>query len=608
MADDKPYDFSGMATVYDVKCNDGRTIGKGAFAHQDGDSVPLVWRHQHDDIDNVLGHVILKAVDNGIRAFAHFNETDSGVKAKQIVKARNIRYLSIWANKVKQTAEAIVKHGMIREVSLVFAGSNPGAHIDDVVVSHSDDPFESDVVLDGVVIIHSGEEIELYMKPTNEPITHGDDETIGDILSGLNEKQKAVVAVIIASAIGEELSSTGSANKGEETVADVWATFTEKQKTAVYAMAGSLASDADISQSDDLGDPIMSNIFEEQRQDAILTHDAMNGMVDTARTSKANSLRDVVLAHADTYGIKDIELLFPDAQMVGGNAPAIPARKDMAWVEKVLGATSHSPFSRVKSAYADITADEARARGYITGAEKFNEVFPVFTRVTTPQTIYKKSKLDRDDIIDVTSFDVVVWLKMEMRLKLREEVARAILIGDGREAISPDKIKEENVRPIYSDHAVYAHRAPYLASDATYLEMVDAIMAAQMDYKGSGEPVLYTTRAIVTNMLLVRDTTNRRIHPTMDTLKAALNVSEIVTVTPMDNVTRLDGLDTIKLIGILVDLRDYTIGADRGGETTFFEDFDIDFNQHKYLLETRISGALTIPKSAVIIEQNLGEL
>ena len=608
MADEKPYDFSGMATVYDVKCNDGRTIGKGAFAHQDGQSVPLVWRHQHDDIDNVLGHVILKAVDNGVRAFAHFNETDSGVKAKQIVKARNIRYLSIWANKVKQTAEAIVKHGMIREVSLVFAGANPGAHIDDVVVSHSDDPFDSDIVLDGVVIIHSGEEIELYTEPTDDTIEHADDETIGDILSTLNEKQKAVVSVIIASALGEELSTGEPKEEGGETVSDVWNTFTEKQKNAVYALAGSLPSEAEISQSDDLGDPIMSNIFEEQSQEAVLTHDAMNEMVATARTSKANSLRDVIIAHADTYGIKDIELLFPDAQMVGGNAPAIPARKDMAWVEKVLSATSHSPFSRVKSAYADITADEARARGYVTGAEKFNEVFPVFTRITTPQTIYKKSKLDRDDIIDVTSFDVVVWLKMEMRLKLREEVARAILIGDGREAISPDKIKEENVRPIYSDHAVYAHRAPYLASDATYLEMVDAIMAAQMDYKGSGEPVLYTTRAIVTNMLLVRDTTNRRIHPTMDTLKAALNVSEIVTVTPMDNVTRLDGLDTIKLIGILVDLRDYTIGADRGGETTFFEDFDIDFNQHKYLLETRISGALTIPKSAVIIEQNLGEL
>ena len=608
MAETKPYDFSGMATVYNVKCNDGRTIGKGAFAHQDGEAVPLVWRHQHDDIDNVLGHVILKAVDNGIRAFAHFNQTDAGRKAKQIVKDRDIRFLSIWANKVKQTAEAIVKHGMIREVSLVFAGANPGAHIDDVVVSHSDDPFESDVVLDGVIIIHSGEEIELFVE--EEPMQHeADSETVQDVLNTFNDMQMSVLSVLVAYALGETPKTAGSPSNGQpgQTVAEVWKTFNEKQKAVVYNIVGGVTSD-DLAQSDDLGDPIMSNIFEEQSQDAILTHDAMNEMVATARTSKANSLRDVIIAHADTYGIKDIELLFPDAQMVGGNAPAIPARKDMAWVEKVLSATSHSPFSRVKSAYADITADAARARGYVTGAEKFNEVFPVFTRVTTPQTIYKKSKLDRDDIIDVTSFDVVVWLKMEMRLKLREEVARAILIGDGREAISPDKIKEENVRSIYSDHVVYAHRAPYLASDATYLEMVDAIMAAQMDYKGSGEPVLYTTRAIVTNMLLVRDTTNRRIHPTMDTLKAALNVSEIVTVTPMDNVTRLDGLDTIKLIGILVDLRDYTIGADRGGETTFFEDFDIDFNQHKYLLETRISGALTIPKSAVIIEQNLGEL
>ena len=608
-------DFSGLATAYETKCADGRTIATGAFKHQDGAEVPLVWRHQHDSMDNVLGHGVLAETPKGSRLTAKFNSTKNGLLAKQLVMERNLKSLSVYANQVVQDTTLRVTHGMIREVSLVLSGKNPGAVIDNVFV-HSTDPFEDDTILDDEIIIHSGEDIEILVEDeveeeeeeTEEVVEHQDGKTVRDVLGTFDDKQKLLLSVMLQRAFGHNTESKLTDGDSEVSSSDLqsaYASLDEEQKTVLHAIVGEAIEDK-INHGDDMKQKAKThNVFEEGDSDdraVVMSHDDMNVALADAIRRKASSLQDIFIEHAGTYGIDNIDLLFPDAVDVDGGAPRFYSR-DLDWVEKVLARTRNTPFARIKSRYADITADEARAKGYVTGAEKFEEVFPILSRTTTPQTIYKKQKLDRDDVIDITDFDVISWMKAEMRVMLREEIARAVLVGDGRTGVDPDKIIATNVRPIWQDDVIYSHLYQFTSGDDS-LDIIDGILAQRENYKGAGTPTLYCPPAILTAMLLVRDTTGRRIYETEASLAAAMRVKEIVEVPVMTGLERDAGGGVMyDLLGIVVNLSDYTIGADKGGQTSFFDDFDIDFNQLKFLLETRMSGALTAPKSALVFEQ-----
>lgn len=570
----KKYDFGGWATKHGVRCMDGRTIQHGAFREMDGSEVPIIWQHKHGDPNSVLGHALLEEKEEGVYAYGLFNETDAGKRAKEFVKHGDIKNLSIYANSLVQKGPNVV-HGAIREVSLVVTGANPEARIENVSIEHSGDMYDEPQVIEDEAIIHSGERIVIDLEEDEQALEHAsEDQTVEEVINTLDDTQKEVVYSLIAEAVE---SSQASEDEDDNT-------------------------DEDVEHSG--GDERMKkNVFQQELEHSSHKRPRLKReQLDTilADAQKCGSYKDAFLAHAGDYGIDDIDILFPDAKLVT-NPPDFIKRKT-EWVSGVLNGVKHSPFSRIKSVAADITADEARAKGYITGNEKKEEVIKLLSRKTYPQTIYKKQKLDRDDILDITDLDVVAWLKAEMRMMLDEELARAILIGDGRTVGDPDKINEENIRSIYKDDDLYAHHIE-LSDGITMMEKVDEIIKARIPYKGTGTPTMYTTEEKLIDMLLMRDNNGLRLYRNEADLASELRVSAIVAVEVMEGTTRVnDDGDTLELEAILVNLPDYTVGADKGGEVTFFDDFDIDFNQYKYLLETRVSGALTHPKSAVVIE------
>lgn len=572
------YDFSGWATKNNIKCSDGRTILKDAFKQHDGQTVPLVWNHQHNESANVLGHAVLENRDEGVYAYCTFNDTEAGKNAKLLVEHGDVTALSIYANQLKQKGSNVM-HGTIREVSLVLAGANPGAFIDSVI-RHGE-------FCEDEAVIYTGEELTLQ---------HADDPS-----DKADKKDKK----------GDD-----EVDNNEKTIQDVFDTLNEEQKNVVYALIGQALEDKSMAQSaieenennieEDGGEQEMKhNVFEgreTENNNDVLSHDAMETILKDAK--RYGSLKESFLAHAESYGIKDIEWLFPDAKNV--NMPPDFIKRDDSYVQKVMRGVHHVPFSRIKSMHADITADEARAKGYMKGKRKKEEVFTLLKRTTTPTTIYKKQKLDRDDVVDITDFDVVAWLKMEMRMMLDEEIARAILVGDGRLADSDDKINETCIRPISKDDDLYCVKAPVsVAAAATEDDIaksfIKTVIKSRKEYKGSGSPTLFTTEDVITNCLLLEDKNGRVIYDTVDKLATALRVKEIVAVEVMEGAkTKVETVEK-PLMAILVNLVDYYVGADKGGAINMFDDFDIDYNQQKYLMETRCSGALVKPYSAVAV-------
>ena len=560
------YDFSGWATKANLKCSDGRVIMKDAFRDNDGKTVPLVWNHQHNDVNEVLGHAMLENRDDGVYAYCSLNDSDSGQTAKELIKHGDVNSLSIYANQLKQKSNQVI-HGNIREVSLVLAGANPGAFIDSIIM-HGEESDEE------AVIYNDAEGLELSHADKPEQI--------------------------------KEEPKMADKPAEEKTVKDVFDTLTEEQKTVVYAIIGQALEDAGVGdETDDEEESDMKhNVFDQDtQQENTLSHDAMETILNDGK--RYGSLKESFLAHAGDYGIDNIDYLFPDAQTMNNTPEFI--QRDMGWVNTVMNGVHHTPFSRIKSVFADITEDEARARGYMKGKLKKEEVFSLLKRTTTPTTIYKKQKLDRDDVIDITDFDVVAWLKSEMRMMLDEEIARAILIGDGRLSSSDDKINEQNIRPIYNDAELYTIQAKVtVASTATDDDkakaVIKAAVKARKDYKGSGNPTFFTTEDFLTDALLLEDTLGHRMYKTAAEVASAMRVSNIVTVPVMEG---QKGVGNGDLIGIIVNLNDYNVGADKGGAVNMFDDFDIDYNQQKYLIETRCSGALTKPKSAIAIEMEV---
>ena len=571
------YDFSGWATRNNIRCSDGRTILKDAFKHNDGQTVPLVWNHDHNDPLNVLGHALLENRDEGVYAYCTFNDTDAGRNAKALVEHGDVTALSIYANQLKQQGPNVL-HGAIREVSLVLAGANPGAFIDSII-RHGEESDEE-------AIIYTGE--NLVLEHSQNTI--------------VNDKNLDAVKDNFTPPSGDKKDE-----KSEKTVKDVFDTLNEEQKTVVYALIGQALDESNQNENNEKeGNGNMKhNVFDQDQKEKenVLTHADMETIISEGK--RYGSLKDSFLAHTAQYGIDHIDYLFPDAKNVTNQPDFI--KRDDSYVQKVLRGVHHTPFSRIKSTHANITADEARAKGYIKGHLKKEEVFTLLKRTTTPTTIYKKQKMDRDDIIDITDFDVVAYIKAEMRMMLDEEIARAILVGDGRSTSSDDKIPETNIRPIAKDEDLYTIKAPVaVAKDATEDAIAKAfirtVIKTRKEYKGSGSPTLFTTEDMLTNCLLLEDNNGRIIYDSVDKLATTLRVKEIVPVEVMEGVTRTAGAKNLPLMAILVNLNDYYVGADKGGAINMFDDFDIDYNQEKYLIETRISGALVKPYSAIAFE------
>ena len=573
------YDFSGWATRNNIKCSDGRTILRDAFKHNDGQTVPLVWNHQHKESANVLGHAVLENREEGVYAYCTFNDTEAGKNAKLLVEHGDVTALSIYANQLKQNGSNVM-HGTIREVSLVLAGANPGAFIDSII-RHGE-------FCEDEAVIYTGENLSLE---------HADQKSS-------DKDDKA----------GEDNKGDGKVEgKDQKTIKDVVDSMSEEQKNVLYALVGQALEGKEMAQSaieennniEDGGEQEMKhNVFEGKETDNknVLSHDAMETIFKDAK--RYGSLKESFLAHANDYGIKEIEWLFPDAKNV--NMPPDFIKRDDSYVQKVMRGVHHVPFSRIKSMHANITADEARAKGYIKGKRKKEEVFTLLKRTTVPTTIYKKQKLDRDDVVDITDFDVVAWLKMEMRMMLDEEIARAILVGDGRLSSDDDKINEMCIRPIATDADLYCVKAPVtVASAATEEEIAKAfirtVIKSRKEYKGSGSPTLFTTEDVLTNCLLLEDKNGRIIYDTVEKLATALRVKEIVTVEVMEGAKTKVELQDKPLMALMVNLVDYYVGADKGGAVNMFDDFDIDYNQQKYLMETRCSGALVKPYSAIAV-------
>ena len=557
------YDFAGWATKYGVGCSDGRTILKGAFAHCDEIVVPLVWNHTYDKPENVIGNAKLINSDEGVYTYCSFNDTSTAETAKSLVKHGDITSLSIYANHLKQAGN-IVMHGDIKEVSLVLAGANPGASIQEVLI-HGE--------------ISEGE-ATIYNEPEGLELWHED--------------------------VDEELEDIKHEDDSNETIADIYNSMTEKQKKAVAAIIDQLADDDEPSSEDNnqnKGDSEMKhNVFDQNEENKELRHFDFEATMKDAK--RCGSLKEAFLAHAQDYGIKDIETLFPEAKNIYNEPEFI--KRDTGWVAGFLNGTHKSPFSKIKAMYADITADEARAKGYIKGKLKKEEVFSLLKRTTEPTTIYKKQKLDRDDIIDITDFNVVAWIKKEMRIMLDEEIARAMLIGDGRSSVSEDKIKENCIRPIYNDADLYTIKFAMnsLASNEAK-EFIRSCIKSRDDYEGSGNPNLYTTEDVISDLLLIEDANGRFIYDSIATLARTLRVNQIIPVPVMKGLTRTDAVEskTYDVKAIIVNPNDYWVGADKGGQISMFDDFDIDYNQYKYLMETRISGSLVKPYSAIVIEK-----
>lgn len=582
-------DFSGWATRNDLKCSDGRVIRRDAFKHDDGIKVPLVWNHQHNDPRNVLGHAWLENRPEGVYTYGFFNDSESGEIGKILVKHGDICALSIYANQLQQRG-CDVLHGEIREVSLVHAGANPGAFIDSML-KHGEDS-------DDEAIIYTGMPLYLSHSDADKQEDKADDGEKKETSEKKDEPEKK------------------TDSDEEKTVADVINSMTEEQKNVMYAMIGQAMDDQGESdpESEDNNDDdskggtntMKHNVFDKddrQKENVLVHSDGSEVSSEEISTifgdiKRYGSLKDSVLAH----GIDNVDYLFPDAQTLANTPEFI--QRDTGWVKKVMSGVHHTPFSRIKSIFADITEDDARAKGYFKGKLKKEEVFGLLKRTTTPTTVYKKQKMDRDDVVDITDFDVVAWLKSEMRMMLDEELARAYLIGDGRLASSDDKINEQNIRPILKDEELYTIQATVsVQSSATEddkaREFIRTAIKARKNYKGSGQPTLYTTEDILTDCLLLTDTTGRDLYTDVAQLAKKLRVKEIVTVPVMEGV---NGKNGGALIGIIVNLADYNVGADRGGAVNMFDDFDIDYNQQKYLIETRCSGALIKPYSAIALE------
>ena len=568
------FDFSGWATRNDLKCSDGRTIRKDAFKDNNGQKVPLVWNHQHNEPFNVLGHALLENREEGVYAYCAFNDTEAGQNAKRLVEHGDVSALSIYANQLKQHGGDVI-HGSIREVSLVLAGANPGAFIDSIIC-HGEESEEE-------AIIYTGEDISL---------SHADNEEI--------KEEKPM-----------EDTKKVENKTDNKTVKDVFDTLTEEQKTVVYALIGQALESAGVTDENDENDDeednnMKHNVFDQDdmMKGNVLSHSDMEEIFSDAK--RAGSLKEAFLAHNATYGIDQIDTLFPEPKSM--NTPPDFIKRDTNWVAGVINGVHHTPFSRIKSMFANITEDEARAKGYIKGKLKKEEVFTLLKRTTTPTTIYKKQKLDRDDIIDITDFDVVAWIKSEMRMMLDEEIARAILVGDGRLTSDDDHINEANIRPIWKDDDLYTIKTKItVGASATDDDKAKAVIKAAVksrkNYKGSGNPVLYTTEDFLTNCLLLEDTQGYRLYKSEQDVATAMRVSRIVTVPVMENLTRTDSESKERtLVGIIVNLNDYNVGADKGGAVNMFDDFDIDYNQQKYLMETRCSGALIKPYSAIALE------
>lgn len=569
-------DFSGYATKANLRCTDGRTITPKAFEHMDGVTVPLVWQHVHNDVDNILGHAVLEARPDGMYAHGYFNTTDAGEKARTLVQHKDITMLSIYANSLVEKSKSVL-HGVIREVSLVLSGANPGARIENVRISHGDG-FDPEVLEDSA-FIYTGLEIQ-HAEFTDEEveeieIQHAEEpETMADVYNSLTTVQKNVVNYMIGAALEENDSNTLAQSDIHE--GETVNVFEQNNGSSKAVVASELRH--------------------------AMTPDDVKGVIQSA--IRGGSLRDAVNDYAMQHGITNIDLLFPDAQTLE-NRPEFNKRRT-EWVSSVLSDTRHSPFSRVKSIVADLTFEDARAKGYVKGNLKKEEWFGVSKRVTSPTTVYKKQQLDRDDVIDITDFDVIAWLKQEMRMMLEEEIARAILISDGRDISNEDKIKDPigaadgvGIRSILNDHELYATTLNVNIDDAnsSYDEVIDAVMDGMEFYKGTGTPDFYTTIREVNKFLKAKDTQGRRLYPTKADVAAALGVRSIIEVEPMNDVP--------DLVGIIVNLMDYNVGTDKGGEMTMFDDFDIDYNRQKYLIETRLSGALVKVKSALVIKKTL---
>lgn len=590
----RKYDFSGWATRNNLECSDGRTILQDAFKNNDGQIVPLVWNHQHNESANVLGHALLENRPEGVYTYGTFNDTESGRNAKLLVEHGDVVALSIYANRLKQNGKNVL-HGEIREVSLVLAGANPGAYIDSVI-THGDTSGED-------AVIYTGENIEIF---------HSDDEEKEEQEEVVvEEEEKDVTNEVEEEEVNMDENKEMQHADTEKDMREIFNTLTEEQKMVVYALVGKALK----SKKDDVkevkvekeeiieeGDTKMKhNVFDQdERRDDYISHAEFAEIISDAK--RYGSMKDAFLAH----GIDQIDTLYPypvdeNGYTVDGK-PVTPTpmwiSRDMGWVDKVMNGVHHTPFSRIKSMFADITGEDARAKGYMKGKLKKEQVFALLKRSTGPTTVYKKQKLDRDDIIDITDFDVIAWLKAEMRMMLNEELARAFLIGDGRDASSDDKIDEQNIRPIMLDDDFYSIKAT--VNGGTAKEFIKTARKARKNYKGSGSPVLFTTEDVLTDLLLMEDKlTGRFVYDSVEQLKNVLRVSDIVTVPVMEGVKGKGGGD---LMGIIVNLKDYNVGADKGGAVNMFDDFDIDYNAQKYLIETRCSGALIRPYSAIVLE------
>ena len=588
----KDYDFGGWATRNNIQCSDGRTIMKDAFKQNDGQKVPLVWNHQHNDPSEVLGHALLENRDDGVYAYCKFNDTESGQTAKSLVMNGDVDKLSIYANKLKSQMNNVV-HGCIREVSLVLAGANPGAYIDSVIVHGEGAEAEEEVIIynDGEISLSeendndNSEEI-----PNNEEIEHSDD----------TNKEKE--------------DSTKMDEKKEKTVQEVIDTMNEEQKNAMYAVVGQALEDkangeeGDEADKENGGEETMKhNVFDNDNKDEVLQHSEIIAEA-IADGKKYGSLRESFIQHAAINNIQNLDKLFPDATELYKEPKMI--EKDNSWVAKVMNSVKHTPFSRVKTTFGRMNEETARAKGYIKGNKKANIALAVLNRVTTPTTVYIKNEIDRDDVIDITAFDVVAWQKREMRKQLDKELALAMLLGDGRDVSDQNKINEQNIRPVISDDAMYTIKYTvtkgkdytqegnsYSDNDSRTKGIIRAAIRSRKDYKGSGTPTFFTTEDVLTDMLLIEDQNGRRIYNNINDLATALRCKEIVTIPEMEAEAYKD------IYGVIVNMADYTAGADKGGSVNMFDDFDIDYNQMKYLIETRMSGALTVPYSAIVLKK-----
>ena len=568
----KNYDFSGWATKNNLRCSDGRTILRDAFKHNDGQTVPLVWNHQHNDPLNVLGHALLENRESGVYAYCKFNDTEAGKNAKMLVEHGDVTALSIYANQLKQKG-GNVEHGVIREVSLVLAGANPGAFIDSIL-RHGEASDEEGVIYTGetLVLFHAEEQNQNEKKEEDKKVAEGKERTVQDVIDGMTDEQKNVLFALVG-----------------------------------QALEGSNVEHSEINYNGG-DDEMKHNVFEQENVNGAndtLTHAEMEVILRDAK--RYGSLKESCLQH----GIEHIDepgYLFPEFKNLN-REPEFVGR-DMGWVGKVMSGVHRTPFSRIKSLQADIREEDARALGYMKGDLKKEEVFTLLKRTTDPQTVYKKQKLHRDDVLDITDFDVVAFVKKEMRMMLEEEIARAILIGDGRLPDDDYKIMENHIRSIANEEELYAIHHNVVVQDKTDAEakakaLIRESLRARKDYKGSGEPTLFTSESVLTEMLLLEDANGRVIYDSVAKLATAMRVKEIVTVPVMEGAQNLDKSKNV--LGIIVNLRDYNVGADKGGQVSMFEDFDIDYNAQKYLIETRCSGALIKPFSAIVLEENAEE-